>query len=324
MVQSRKIVNSLPHVLKTIDLPNIGKKHQGKVRDIYFKDNKRILITTDRHTSFDVFLGLVPFKGTVLNLLSEFWFQKTKTIIPNHMISVPDYNVMITKNCEILRVEMIVRGYISGVSKTGLWYNYASGKRKIYGMTFPEGLKKNQKLKNPIITPTTHPEIGSNIHDEMLTREEIIKNKLVDKKLYEQMEKTSLKLFDFGSKWCLKKGLILVDTKYEFALFDGKLILIDEIHTPDSSRFWVAKNYKERFEKGVEPEYYDKEFLRIWYAKKGYRGDGPPPRLPKDLIVQLSKRYIGVYEKLTGQKFRGYDYPIEERIIKNLQKAKLI
>ncbi|HVF69483.1 MAG TPA: phosphoribosylaminoimidazolesuccinocarboxamide synthase [Xanthomonadales bacterium] len=324
MISSKTILNSLPQILKTIDLPNLGKKYQGKVRDIYFKDNKRILITTDRHTSFDVFLGLVPFKGTVLNLLSEFWFEKTKHIIPNHMISVPDPNVMITKNCEILRVEMVVRGYISGVSKTGLWYNYSQGRREIYGMKFPEELKKNQKLKKPIITPTTHPEIGSKIHDEMLTRDEILKNKLVDKKLYEQMEQTALKLFDFGSKWCLKKGLILVDTKYEFALFNGKLILIDEIHTPDSSRFWVGSNYRQRFEKGLEPEYYDKEFLRIWYAKKGYRGDGPPPKLPKDLIVQLSQRYIGVYEKLTGQKFKAYDYPIEERIKKNLQKAKVI
>src|SRR5688572_20186125 len=143
MVQEKTILSSLPYVLKTLDIPNLGKKQQGKVRDIYFLKDKRILVTTDQHTSFDVFLGLIPFKGTVLNLLSQFWLEKTKHIIPNHMISVPDSNVMITKNCETLPVEMVVRGYISGVSKTGLWYNYSQGKREIYGMKFPEGMKKN-------------------------------------------------------------------------------------------------------------------------------------------------------------------------------------
>lgn len=305
-------------VLKTVTLNGFGRKYQGKVRDIYLRDKKRVLITTDRHTSFDVFLGLVPFKGTVLNLLSQFWFEKTKHIIPNHMIAVPDPNVMTTKNCSPLPVEIVVRGYISGVSKTGLWYNYSQGKREIYGMRFPDGMKKNQKLPHPIITPTTKPKIGSKVHDEMLTRNEILSKKLVDKNLYKRMEETALALFDYGSKLCKKRGLILVDTKYEFGMLDGKLILIDEIHTPDSSRFWIADSYKERFAKELEPEYYDKEFIRLWYAKQGYRGDGPPPKLPQHLIVELSKRYIGIYEKLTGQRFRPYQYPIEQRIKDNV------
>ncbi len=317
MIQSKTILNSLPHVLETIDIPKLGKKTQGKVRDIYFKDDKRILITTDRQSAFDVILGNIPFKGTVLNLLSQFWFQKTKHIIPNHMISVPDPNVMITHNCESIPVEMVVRGYISGVTKTSIWYSYEKGERIIYGQKFPEGLKKNQKLKTPVITPTTHGG-GAGGHDDRLTREEILKRNIVGKKLYEQMEKTALTLFESGSKLCKKRGLILVDTKYEFGLYKGKLMLIDEIHTPDSSRFWIADTYEKRFKKGLEPDNFDKEFLRLRYAKLGYRGDGKPPEMPEDLLVELAKRYIGVYEKLTGKIFKGYKYPINERIKKNI------
>ncbi len=318
MIQAKKILKALPNVLKTIDLPKLGKKQQGKVRDIYLQGNKRILITTDRHTSFDVFLGLIPFKGTILNLLSEFWFKKTRHIISNHMIAVPHHNVMVTRNCTIIPVEMVVRGFISGVSKTGLWYNYSLGKRLIYGLKFPEKMKKNQKLPHPIITPTTHPEIGSKIHDEMLTRDAILSKKLLNKKLYLQMEKIAIELFRFGSNLCKRNGLILVDTKYEFGIYNGQLMLIDEIHTPDSSRFWIADTYKKQFKKNQEPDYYDKEFLRLWYANQGYRGDGRPPKMPTDLMVKLSQRYIGVYEKITGKKFKPYQYPIEEDIKKSL------
>jgi len=317
MVQSKTIFKSIPHVLKTINLPSLGTKSQGKVRDIFVKDGKRILITTDRQSAFDVVLGHIPFKGAVLNLLSQFWFEKTKHIVKNHMISVPDPNVMITKNCKGIPVEMIVRGYISGVTKTSIWYSYEKGERTIYGLKFPEGLKKNQALPSPVLTPTTHGG-GKGGHDERLTREEIIQRKIVDKKLYEKMEKITRELFRFGSELCKKRGLILVDTKYEFGLYNGELTLIDEIHTPDSSRFWIAKTYKERFKKGLEPENFDKEFLRLWYAKRGYRGDGKPPPMSKDLIVTLAKRYIAIYEKLTGKKFKAFAHPIEKRIKKAL------
>lgn len=318
MIQSKTILNSLPLVLETIDIPELGKKMQGKVRDIYFKDNRRILITTDRQSAFDVILGNIPYKGTVLNLLSQFWFQKTKHIIPNHMIEVPDPNVMITHNCESIPVEMVVRGYISGVTKTSIWYSYERGERMIYGLKFPDGLKKNQKLSEPVITPTTHGG-GTGGHDDRLTKEEILGKKLVSKKLYTQMEETARALYEFGSKLCKKRGLILVDTKYEFGLYNGKLMLIDEIHTPDSSRFWIADTYEKRFKKGLEPENFDKEFLRLRYAKMGYRGDGLPPEMPRDLIAALAKRYIAVYEKLTEKKFKGYKYPINERLKKNIQ-----
>lgn len=319
MIQVKIILNSLPKVLKTIDLPNLGKKYQGKVRDFYMVDNKRILITTDRQSAFDVILGHIPFKGAILNQLSAFWFNKTQKIVDNHLISTPDPNVSITKNCEPIPVEMIVRGYISGVTKTSIWYSYQQGERIIYGLKFPEGLKKNQILPHPVLTPTTHGG-GKGGHDERLTREEIIKRKIVNEKLYKQMEKATLALFDFGSQLCKKQGLILVDTKYEFGLYKGKLTLIDEIHTPDSSRFWIAKTYQEKINKGQEPENFDKEFLRLWYAKKGYRGDGPPPPMSKQLIVDLAQRYIGVYEKITGKKFQSFKYPIEDRIKNNLTK----
>ncbi len=321
MIQSKTILSALPHVLKDIDIPKLGKKYRGKVRVIYVKDDKRVLIATDSKSAFDVILGYAPFTGAVLTQLTKFWFEKTKNIIPNHMLSTPDPNVMIVKNCKPLPVEMVVRGYMSGVTKTSIWYSYQKAERTIYGVKFPDGLKKNQKLPSYVITPTTHPEAGSGLHDERLTRDEIIKKKLVDKKLYEQMEKVSLELFDFGSKWCLKNGLILVDTKYEFGLYNGQLTLIDEIHTPDSSRFWIADTYKSRFEKGEEPGNFDKEFFRLWYAKKGYLGDGPPPPMPKELAVEISKRFIKAYELLTGQIFKPFKYPIEERIKKNLLKT---
>lgn len=319
MIQSKTILHALPSVLKTIDAPSFGKKYQGKVRDFYTVDGKRILITTDRQSAFDVILGCIPFKGAVLNLLASYWFDKTKHIVANHKLSVPHPNVLIARECTPIPVEMIVRGYISGVTKTSIWYSYERGERMIYGIKFPDGLTKNQQLARPVITPTTHPLAGSTVHDERLTREEIIKKKIVPKKLYEEMETVSRALFAYGSGLCKKRGLILVDTKYEFGLYKGKLMLIDEIHTPDSSRFWIAKTYKDRLMKGLEPENYDKEFLRLWYADRGYRGDGKPPEMPKDLIVALAQRYIGVYEKITGKRFRPYRYPIEAKILHELQ-----
>ena len=317
MVQSNTILKSIPQVLKTVDIPELGKKYQGKVRDFYVMSDRRILITTDRQSAFDVILGCIPFKGAVLNQLAAFWFSKTKKIVANHMISVPHPNVLVAKNCRPIPVEMVVRGYISGVTKTSIWYSYERGERLIYGLKFPDGLKKNQKLPSPVITPTTHGG-GKDGHDERLTREEIINRKIVSRKLYEQMEKAALALFDFGSKLCKRQGLILVDTKYEFGLYKGKLTLIDEIHTPDSSRFWKVATYEKRFKKGLEPENFDKEFLRLWYAKKGYRGDGQPPAMSRQLIVDLAKRYIAVYEKITGKKFKVYRYPVESDIIKNI------
>ena len=307
------------NILKTVDIKSLGKKYQGKVRDIYIVGDQRISITTDRQSAFDINLGFIPFKGAVLNLLAAFWFEKTRKIVPNHMIAIPHPNVLVSKNCKNLEIEMIVRGYISGTTNTSIWGSYQKGERTIYGIKFPEGLKKNQKLKTPVITPTTHP-LEKDKHDERLTRSEILKKKLVSPKIYKQMEEASLKLFDYGTKVAKKAGLILVDTKYEFGLDDeGNLTLIDEVHTPDSSRFWVEKTYKERFKKGLEPENFDKEFLRLWYTDRidPYKDKIPP--MPKELIEALSKRYIKVYEMLTGQKFKGLKYPIEKEIEKSIK-----
>ncbi len=306
-------------LLKTVNLKKYGTKQQGKVRDFYIVGDKRIIITTDRQSAFDVNLGFIKEKGAVLNLLAAFWFEKTKDIVQNHLISIPDPNVTIAHTASMIPIEMVVRGYISGVTKTSIWYSYERGERVIYGIRFPDGLKKNQKLPKPVITPTTHGG-GKDGHDERLTKEEILKKKLVTKKLYEQMEEVALALFERGTKICAKAGLILVDTKYEFGLYKGKLMLVDEIHTPDSSRFWIKKTYLERFKKNLEPENFDKEFLRLWYKKHGYTGDGTPPPMPATLAQKVSKRYKDTYRMLTGKKLATIhtDLPIEKRIQKHL------
>lgn len=334
MVNRGKIKQAIPHVLKIVDLDGAGEKHSGKVRDFYIVDDKRILITTDRQSAFNYNLGYTPYKGAVLNLLSKFWFEQTKEIVSNHMIAVPDPNVMVVYDCKPIPIEMIVRGYMTGVTTTSIWYSYKRGERNIYGIDFPDGLCKNEKLPEPIITPTTHPNPESGSHDdERLTREQILKQEIVSKKLYEQMEKAALKLFKFGTEICERQGLILVDTKFEFGLHNGKLMQIDEVHTPDSSRFWTKESYDRIFSNNKsealnprvasgsgEPENFDKEFLRLRYRNAlGYSGSGQPPQMPEDLVIDLSERYIAVYEKITGKKFHLFDYPIKKRIEGNIR-----
>jgi phosphoribosylaminoimidazole-succinocarboxamide synthase len=288
-------------MVKLTNFKGLGERYIGKVRDCYITDSVRVLVTTDRISAFDHVLGFIPYKGEVLNLLSQFWFDQTKKIIPNHMISVPHANVMVAKNVAPIPLEIVIRGYITGVTNTSVWGSYEKGERVIYGIKFPNGLRKNQKLPKPIITPTTKASEG---HDERITKKEIIERKLVSRKLWNEVEKTAIKLFAKGTSVCAKGGIILVDTKYEFGLDEeGKLVLIDEIHTPDSSRFWIMKTYKERFKKGLEPENFDKEFLRLWYADRGYKGEGKPPKMTKDLATQVSKRYVSIYQKITGRRF---------------------
>jgi len=335
MIQAKRIKNAIPKSLKTIDLP-MGIKQQGKVRDYYILPDVRVIITTDRQSAFDRVLGQIPYKGAVLNQLAAFWFDKTAKIIPNHLITVPDPNVSVAKNLTGIPIEMIVRGYISGVTGTSIWGSYQKGDRVIYGIRFPAGLQKNQQLETPVITPTTHGDLtGKGGHDERLTREQILSKDFYEevivnnlgitfsqfKKLYLQMEEAAIEIFKLGSKVSKKQGLILVDTKYEFGIDDrGVLHIMDEVHTPDSSRFWKADTYEKRFKSGLEPENFDKEFLRLWYAERGYKGDGIPPKMSEELIIALSQRYMKVYEMLTGKKFAAFEYPIEERIIANLAK----
>lgn len=287
--------------LKTVNLSGFGKKHQGKVRDSYRVGDKRIIITTDRQSAFDRVLGFIPFKGQVLTKLSEFWFKETSDIIQNHLLSVPDPNVMVVKNCQVIPIEMVVRGYITGVTDTSIWGSYEKGERIIYGIKFPEGLRKNEKLPEPVITPTTKAEKG---HDERLTEKEILERRIVSPKIWRQMKKATFALFERGQKICDSAGIILADTKYEFGLDDkGKLTLVDEIHTPDSSRYWIKKTYQKRFSAGEEPESYDKEVLRIWFKKRGYTGKGKIPKMPPEFIAKMSRLYMGIYEKITGKKF---------------------
>ncbi|HJN57384.1 MAG: phosphoribosylaminoimidazolesuccinocarboxamide synthase [Candidatus Woesearchaeota archaeon] len=297
---------------------NIGKKYEGKVRDSYVIDNKRLIITTDRISAFDRVLCTLPFKGQVLNQTAAFWFEKTKDIVKNHVIEIPDPNVLVAKECELIPVEMVIRGYLTGVTTTSAWYNYEKGIRNFCGNILPEGMEKNQKFEKPIITPSTKAEKGA--HDESISGEEIVKRGLVDENIYKKMESVALALYNFGNQYVAKNNLILVDTKYEFGLLDGELILIDEIHTPDSSRFWVKDTYDELFSNNKEPQKLDKEYVRQWLADKGFIGEGKIPSIPDEVKIEAAKRYITAYEMITGKDFKAKDEDILARIENNLKK----
>jgi phosphoribosylaminoimidazole-succinocarboxamide synthase len=316
MIDEAAIRSQIPLALGKTNF-NLGRKYEGKVRDNYILTDRRIIITTDRISAFDKVLGTIPFKGQVLNQLAAFWFDKTKSVVKNHMLDIPDPNVMVVKECQPVPVEMVVRGYITGVTTTSAWYNYQRGVRDFCGVRLPEGLHKDQKFDRPIITPTT--KAGKGEHDRPISGEDAVKEGLISKELFEQLSEVSLKLFDFGSRFVAKHGLILVDTKYEFGLLDGKLVLMDEIHTPDSSRFWFSDTYDELFAKGEEQRKLDKEYVRTWFANQGYMGDGTPPKLTNEVMVEAAKRYIEAYEKITGSRFETTRENVLQRIAKNLR-----
>lgn len=311
------LIRAIPHALRTVDLEGWGEKQSGKVRDLYSIDGKRVLITTDRVSAFDRVLGAIPFKGQVLNQLSAWWFEQVRDVVESHVIDVPDPNVTIAHEAETLPVEVIVRGYITGVTSTSLWTLYEKGERQPYGISLPDGLQKNDPLPTPIITPTTKATGGA--HDERLTRDEIIERGLVEKSLWEQVEAAAIAIFTRGQEVAREAGLILVDTKYEFGLVDGRLVLIDEVHTPDSSRYWTAESYGQ----GKEPKNFDKEFLREWFVAQGYRGEGQAPKMPDQFIAQVADRYIAAYERLTGQPFVPGEQPAAARIERNLAAYKV-
>lgn len=316
-VDKAAIEKNIDRVLEKTDFTNIGERRQGKVRDIYTQPDKIILVSTDRYSAFDRNLALIPFKGQVLTQVSKWWFEKTADIIQNHLISSPDPNVVVVKKCSVIPIEMVVRGYITGVTGTALWTLYQNGQRDFGDFVLPDGMKKNQKLDKPVLTPTTKAED----HDKPLTTKEIITQQIVPEELWRQLADTALKLFSRGQELALKQGLILVDTKYEFGLTDdGKLMLIDEIHTPDSSRYWQADSYQERINQGQEPQNFDKEFLRLWFkANCNPYEDKVLPEAPKDMIAELSSRYIQIYEQITGEKFKtDLNIPVLERMEKNL------
>jgi len=315
----------LAQALSETRLPLPGRQ-SGKVRDWYVlpgQPSHRLLVTTDRLSAFDRILARVPYKGQALNQLAAWWFAQTADIIPNHALGTPDPNALLAQEVAPFPVEIIVRGYITGVTSTALWYRYSLGERQIYGYTFPEGLRKNEVLPGPIITPTTKG--GPTGHDERLTCAEVVGRGLLDEPTWDQIQAAALAIFKRGQAVARATGLILADTKYEFGRApDGRILLIDEVHTPDSSRFWKAETYPARLAAGEEPENFDKEFVRLAYADLGYRGEGHPPAMPGDLWVAASQRYIAIYEMLTGQAFEPGAYPVEPRLVDNLKRAKLL
>ena len=290
----------------------------GKVRDRYDLGAKLALVTTDRQSGFDRMLALVPYKGQVLNLTSAYWFELTKDIVPNHLISVPHPNISIVMKCTPFPIEFVVRSYMTGSTSTSIWKNYQDGVRKYCGHDLPEGMTKNQKLEKTILTPTTKEEE----HDRPISAEEVVKEKWMTKEDFDACERAALAIFARGQEVSAKRGLILVDTKYEFGKDeDGTIRLIDEVNTPDSSRYWVSNSYKQRIAEGKEPENIDKEFLRLWFRDNcdPYK-DEKLPEAPKDLVVELSRRYINLYETITGREFEfreGAERDIAEAIQKS-------
>ncbi len=323
MLNLSDILALLPQAFGETNLP-LPNKQSGKVRDWYSLPNgQRLLVTTDRLSAFDQILARVPYKGQVLNQLAWWWFEQTKDIVANHAISMPDPNALIAHELTALPIEVVVRGFISGVTSTSLWRRYELGERNIYGHTFPDGLVKNQALPKAIITPTTKGSASG--HDERITTKEIIETKLVSEKDWAEIERAALDLFARGQELAIKAGLVLVDTKYEFGRdHNDQIVLIDEIHTPDSSRYWKKDSYQTRIENNQEPENFDKEFVRLEYAALGYRGDGTPPTMPAELWCTTSLRYIQIFEQLTGQTFVPAEYPVRTRLENNLRLAKII
>ena len=312
MLSTADILAAIPDALLRVDLTGLGPRQEGKVRDIYVHQGKRFLITTDRVSAFDIVLGAIPFKGQVLNQLSAWWFDQVQDIVANHVLSVPDPNVTVADEAQALPVEVIVRGYITGVTSTSLWTLYRQGVPQPYGLELPPGLKKNDPLPEPVITPTTKATGGA--HDERLTSAEVVEKSLVSPDLWREVQQAALAVFARGQELAQRAGLILVDTKYEFGLINGRLALIDEIHTPDSSRYWVAESYDAVKGTDQEPESFDKEFLRLWFVAQGYTGEGQPPGMPPSFVAQVAQRYISAYERLTGVPFVPGTQPAAERI----------
>ena len=311
----------------SIDLP-LGDRRDGKVRASWAlpRDGggeRRLFVTTDRLSAFDRILGGVPFKGQVLNQLSAWWFERTRDIVDHHALDVPDPNALVARCARPLPVEVVVRGRITGVTDTSLWGMYSRGERTMYGHRFPDGLEKNTALTAPIVTPTTKAAAGG--HDEPITVAEVVERGLVEPALWDNVCAVALALFERGVDIGAAAGLILADTKYEFGLSpEGDLLLIDEVHTPDSSRWWIADSLDARLAAGDEPESLDKEFVRRAYADLGYTGQGNPPELDPSIWSATSSRYIDMFERITGATFEPGAQPVGPRLIHRLREAGLL
>ena len=288
---------------ETLGLPTTYTRYEGKVRDNYSApDGRRVLVVTDRISAFDRVLGTLPLKGQILNRLAAWWFEQTKHVAPNHVLSVPDAQALVAKECRPLPVEMVVRAYVTGVTSTSIWTAYERGERVFCGHRLPDGLRKHGKLPEAILTPSTKAEKGG--HDVSASREEILAEGRISAAHFDRAAELAMALFRFGQEKCAERGLLLVDTKYEFGIdASGEIVAIDEIHTPDSSRYWFAATYEERLAAGLDPESFDKEYVRRHLAAVGFKGDGPIPAIPDEVRVEASRRYIAAYEAITGETF---------------------
>jgi phosphoribosylaminoimidazole-succinocarboxamide synthase len=315
-MERQSLLDAIPHCLTATDLP-LAAKYPGKVRDTYeVGDGRLLLITTDRQSGFDRLLGAIPFKGQVLNRTSLYWFEQTRGIIGNHVISSPHANALFARKCTVLPIEFVVRGYMTGSTDTAIWTQYQKGVRRYCGHALPEGMKKNEPLPNNIVTPTTK----EKEHDRPITAEEIVAEGWLTAKQWEFASAKALELFAFGQKIAAERGLILVDTKYEFGVdADDEILLIDEIHTPDSSRYWLVDSYAERLAAGQEPDMIDKEFFRLWFRDRcdPYK-DAVLPTPPDDLIAELAARYVQLFEKITGAAFEPDRRPLEATVMASL------
>ena len=309
--------------LEDATFPELPNHQTGKVRESYdLPDGRRVMIATDRQSAFDYVLTVVPYKGQVLNQTAMFWFKETEDICPNHVIEAPDPNVVVARRLDMLPVEMVVRDYMTGSTEPSIWPMYERGERVLYGHDFPDGLVKNQKLPGTILTPTTKAAQGE--HDAPITAEEIVDQGLLSQAQWDELARLSLAIFVRGREISAENGLILVDTKYEFGLDpDGRITLADEIHTPDSSRFWIKESYEERLSAGEEPEILDKEFLRLWISSRCDPYKDPIPDIPIDTLVEFSGKYVRLFEQVTGQTFEKPDAStfVRERIRSCLEQS---
>ena len=302
----------LKYALEGTNFDDQGELYKGKVRDNYINEETITMVTTDRISAFDRVLGTVPFKGQALTELADWWFGETADIVANHIIKRPHPNVWKVKRCEPIQVEMVVRGYLTGVTSTSAWTAYQRGDRNFCGNELPEGMRKNEAFPEPIITPSTKAAQGE--HDESVAPSELYKRGAVDPGLYKELAHISMRLYERGVSRAADHGMIFVDTKYEFGISNGKIMLMDEVNTPDSSRYWMKEDYEERFEKGEEPRKLDKEYVRTWLSEQGFTGKGKPPELTDEIRVEASARYMEVVEKFTGEPMQLDVGPVDESI----------
>jgi phosphoribosylaminoimidazole-succinocarboxamide synthase len=317
-ISTETLRKGLSQMLMKTDFNGLGKKYEGKVRDNYTtRDGKRIMVTTDRISAFDRVLGTLPFKGQVLNGAAAWWFERTKSVAPNHLLEVPDPNVMVCVECTPLEVEAVVRAYLTGVSSTAILTAYENGAREFCGHKLPDGMRRHEKLPEPILTPSTKAPKGG--HDQSVSRAEVLEMGKVTAREFDELSEYAMALFSYGQRLCAERGLILVDTKYEFGKTpDGRIVVMDEIHTPDSSRFWFASSYEEQMARGEDPKSFDKEYLRRWLAGEGFLGDGPIPHIPDEIRIEAARRYIEACDTIRGSAFEPDLEPPLERMRKNL------